>query len=69
MDLKFPDPKFNPLCITAYVLISNANPLELGGQRGHSGTYKTRSLQAFAFSVVTVNDEHMKLSFKRKLRG
>ena len=26
-------------------------------------------LQAFAFSVVTVNDEHTKPRFKRKLRG
>ena len=28
-----------------------------------------KGLQAFAFCVVTVNDEHAKPRFKRKLRG
>ena len=38
--------------------------------RGCSIYKITRSpLQAFAFSVVTVNDEHTKPRFKRKLLG
>ena len=47
----------------------SANPLKLGGQWGHSGTNETRSLQVFTFSAVTVNNELMKLRFKRKLKG
>ena len=31
--------------------------------------YDVKGLQASAFSVLTVNDEHKKLEFKRKLRG
>ena len=31
--------------------------------------YPTQGLQAFAFSVVTVNNEHRKLRFKIKCRG
>ena len=31
--------------------------------------YDAQGLQASAFSVLTVNDEHKKLEFKRKLRG
>ena len=30
---------------------------------------EVQGLQAFAFSVVTVNDEHTNPSFKRKRRG
>ena len=30
---------------------------------------EVQGLQAFAFSVVTVNDEHAKSRLKRKLRG
>ena len=30
---------------------------------------EVQGLQAFAFSVVTVNDEHKKHRFKRKGRG
>ena len=61
-DLKFPNPKVNLLCIIAYILISNANPWDLGHQWGHSGTNKTRESTIVYFSVIPVNDEYTKFS-------
>lgn len=40
MELKFPNAKFNHLCIIAYIFDVNKDPLELRGQRDHSGTNK-----------------------------
>ena len=49
------------------ILVMDQN--ERGGRSQTKTEQEVQALQAFTFSIVTVNHEHAKPRFKRKLRG